>query len=1361
MKKRLFSILTALCLCLSMLPTAAFAEGSTEEPPVCICETACTAEIMNAECSVCGAEGALTENCIEYVKSADGTMTHPKGEPVPLNSEGENALANATEEEVRTAETLSAAIANPNVSTVKLAANIDFSGTLTVTRTVTLDLNGFTLKFTNPNQISITTYGRNNSYTESFPIGILVKSQADQRGRLTLADSSKAATGRLEMTGVNDNAIFVTDGELTMTGGTITNSYSGEIGFLKMTGIGILRGKASMTGGRIEKQKQMGVWVCASTFTMGGNAVISGCGTAADMTSSVGGGVLVNDNYVPYWQGSTERTIIPSYFTLEGGARIENCAAKYGGGVSVGDNCLFTMTGGSITGCTAYMEGGGVVTEGYGPGSTSEDIKPVFIMSGGSISDCKAGDTHGGTGGGVSVGGRIAGATGFSMFEMTGGTIIRCKAAVGGGVNIQGSSSFTMTNGSITDCESLLGGGVVLRQASDVIAPTMFTMTDGSITGCKAVYNEDDSNSARGGGVYMGSGCQLAMNGNACITGCEAARSGSGIYGTNDASYPWQVPLFTRSDNAQVDKGVSMDYALQVGSGAADFKTVRMDGLGTEAYPYEIGTADQLKLFRQIVNGVQTDNQNAVLPPQNPAACAVLTGSIDLNNEKWTPIGNDSNKYTGTFNGQNYTINGLNIDDADQRYVGLFGYISGATVKNLTAAGTVKGSKSIGGIVGGAAKNSTIENCRNDCRVTSNADNDGSPSAAGIVSWASNTIIAGCLNTGMIEVNGGYTGEVGGIVSTLSASVTIKNCCNTGEVKVSGNGDFGLYEAGGIVGASNAGTVVGCYNAGTVTLDHSGEAMHSSYVGGIVGYAGQYGEGEAIYDCFNVGAVKAQGKVYVGGVVGRNSAAKVYNCYNAGAMTGTFIGEVVGSNSKAVENCYYLDSTAENTIAENDVKYGTVDEATGPKTAAEFANGTVLALLIHGRDDSEHPWNSECKYLAAVGKTLPVFNWQNGDEHTHTWSQWTHVDDTDTHSRSCTCNAVETENCFGGEATCSAKAKCATCGEEYGTINPNHHGNKLKHVEAKAASASEEGNIEYWYCEACDKYFSDADTTNEIKQAETVIPKRQSSGSNSSSYPITVPDKTENGFVTVSPKNASAGSTVTITVKPDSGYVLETISVTDKNGNDLKLTDKGNGKYTFTMPASKVEIKVTFMEDNSVLNFFYDVPNDAYYYEAVKWAAENGITGGVGNSLFAPNQPCTRAQIVTFLWRAAGSPVVNYLMPFTDVDEGAYYAEAVRWAASTGIVTGLTETTFGTDSVCTRAQAAAMIYRCAQAQGKGFTGAWMFHLPFTDVPEWAYESVAWCYMNSVTMGVSETAFAPGSDCTRAQIVTFLWRAFSK
>ena len=500
--------------------------------------------------------------------------------------------------------------------------------------------------------------------------------------------------------------------------------------------------------------------------------------------------------------------------------------------------------------------------------------------------------------------------------------------------------------------------------------------------------------------------------------------------------------------------------------------------------------------------------------------------------------------------------------------------------------------------------------------------------------------------------------------------------------------------------------------------------------------------------------------------MGYNNSSEVSNCYNVGkvAGNGNYNGEIVGNNAddengtpSIVSNCYYLDGTGLNAVGNGK---GSITNAES-KTAAELGDGTVLALLINGRADSEHPWNSQCQYLAAAGKTLPVFKTQIGDAHTHDWSAWTHMEGTETHRRSCTtCNAVETVRCSDGVATCTAKAVCAVCGAEYGDIDPNHHGGKLKHVEAKAATTREEGNIEYWYCEACNRYFSDANGDHEITQADTVIPKRQSSGgSSSSSYPITAPAKTKNGSVSVSPKNASKGSTVTITVTPDSGYVLETISITDKNGNDLKLTNKGNGKYTFTMPGSKVEVKVTFMEDNSVLNFFYDVPNDAYYYEAVKWAAENGITGGVGNSLFAPNQPCTRAQIVTFLWRAAGSPVVNYLMSFTDVDESAYYAEAVRWAASTGIVTGLTETTFGANGVCTRAQAAAMIYRYAQAQGKGFTGAWMFLLPFTDVPEWAYESVAWCYMNGVTTGVSETSFAPGKDCTRAQIVTFLYRAY--
>ena len=256
-------------------------------------------------------------------------------------------------------------------------------------------------------------------------------------------------------------------------------------------------------------------------------------------------------------------------------------------------------------------------------------------------------------------------------------------------------------------------------------------------------------------------------------------------------------------------------------------------------------------------------------------------------------------------------------------------------------------------------------------------------------------------------------------------------------------------------------------------------------------------------------------------------------------------------------------------------------------------------------------------------------------------------------------------------------------------------------------------------------------------------------------YAVSAPTA-ENGKVTVSPRYAERGERVTVTLTPDEGFELESLTVTDSRGNELTLTDKGDGRYTFTMPASKVEIKATFMEDNSVLNFFYDVPNDAYYFEAVKWAAENGITGGVGNSLFAPNQPCTRAQIVTFLWRAAGSPVVNYAMDLSDVAEDVYYAEAVRWALSEGITTGTGESSFSPDATCTRAQAVTFLARALNANASG-------KAEFGDVPTDSYfaEAVAWAAANGVTEGVGGGLFGSDNSCTRGQIVTFLYRAYNK
>ena len=265
-----------------------------------------------------------------------------------------------------------------------------------------------------------------------------------------------------------------------------------------------------------------------------------------------------------------------------------------------------------------------------------------------------------------------------------------------------------------------------------------------------------------------------------------------------------------------------------------------------------------------------------------------------------------------------------------------------------------------------------------------------------------------------------------------------------------------------------------------------------------------------------------------------------------------------------------------------------------------------------------------------------------------------------------------------------------------------------------------------------------------------------SSGSSSydPTYSVSTPSKTENGSVTVSPKSASKGDTVTITVKPDSGYVLETLTVTDKNGNELTLKDKGDGKYTFTMPAGKVEVKATFMEDNSVLNFFYDVPNGAYFYEAVKWAVDKGITNGLSDTMFGPYESCTRAQIVTFLWRATGSPEPKTASSFTDVPANAYYAKAVAWAVENGITNGMTATMFAPDATCTRGQSVTFLYRALKGTASGSTN-------FTDVKSDAFyaDAINWAVANNVTNGTSNTTFSPNADCTRAEIVTFLYRAY--
>ena len=278
-----------------------------------------------------------------------------------------------------------------------------------------------------------------------------------------------------------------------------------------------------------------------------------------------------------------------------------------------------------------------------------------------------------------------------------------------------------------------------------------------------------------------------------------------------------------------------------------------------------------------------------------------------------------------------------------------------------------------------------------------------------------------------------------------------------------------------------------------------------------------------------------------------------------------------------------------------------------------------------------------------------------------------------------------------------------------------------------------------------------------IEDAIAALEQKSSSGGddNAPTYAIEVGKDIRNGTVTANRRYAERGDTVTITVTPDKGYTLETLTVTDKNGKDVALTKKSDTEYTFVMPAGKVEITPSFVKQaEEPSRVFVDVKTGDYFYDAVLWAVEKGITNGTSAETFSPEAPCTRAQIVTFLWRAAGSPVVNYAMDLSDVAGDAYYAEAVRWALSEGITTGTSADQFSPDATCTREQAVTFLYRAAGSPAVSGESA------FEDVGADAYyaRAVAWAAQNGVTNGISQALFGTGSDCTRAQIVTFLYRA---
>ena len=798
-------------------------------------------------------------------------------------------------------------------------------------------------------------------------------------------------------------------------------------------------------------------------------------------------------------------------------------------------------------------------------------------------------------------------------------------------------------------------------------------------------------------------------------------------------------------------------------------------GTGTESDPYQIANGAELAYLASSVNSGETYTGKNF----------VLTANIDLNGLPWTPIGNSFSDallegsnyriFAGNFDGNGYTISNVSIGSEtaplEADVFGLFGAtagkISNLNLDTVSIHGIAK-IASIGAVIGFAGglvgySGGYIENCH----VTGLTMDMSAPSnvyaaaycVGGLVGVLDETqLINECSVSGSITEKAGK-GSIGGLIGELgkAAKITYSRSDVTVNVKADSRGGANV---GGFIGKGNGKTdaeriIRNCYATGNVT----GGAYTGGFAGGLWGLN--------IKNCYASGNV-SQAAAAMASFVGTDASDPNYygsitSCFAIGSVTGSspfryaFAMQDATKRSE-ITNCYFAE---ENSSIKNQ------NESAAAKPQEEMKTEDFAAALNNG--DNSNGWSfvngqvlcgAEPADYSAVDAALDKIP-----------ADLTAYTDESIETLSAATEAVIRGKVIAKQAEVDAMAAAIERAISDLVFKPADY-TAVDAAIAKANALNENDYIDFSAVKAAleavvrgknitEQFEVDA-MAKAIEDAIAALVKKPSSGGPSSgvffpSYPVTIPGKTENGTVTVSTKNATSGSTVTITVKPDDGFKLDELTVIDKNGNELKLTDKGNGKYTFTMPASKVEINAAFVKKVEI-SPFSDVSTSAYYYKAVKWAQKKGITGGIGNGLFGPNQPCTHAQIVTFLWRAAGSPVVNYAMNMSDVPEGSYYAEAVRWALSEGITTGTTENTFSPDSECTRAQAVAFLFRYAASEAvtlqelvSGFSDA-------DSVPGYALPAMNWALAEEIVQG-NGSKLMPNDSCTRAQIVTFLFRAY--
>ena len=746
-----------------------------------------------------------------------------------------------------------------------------------------------------------------------------------------------------------------------------------------------------------------------------------------------------------------------------------------------------------------------------------------------------------------------------------------------------------------------------------------------------------------------------------------------------------------------------------------------------------ITTVDELLQFAKAVdNGEYDDKTDAVVS---------LDADLDLTGVAWKPIGsvfdgegNLLHYFSGKFYGNGHTISNLDFSEnygkTEYPSFGFFSEVYGAEISGLTIQGKLDVSNSgyvFFGTVAGVAENSKISDCVSDVSFTDT--NTYVNGTAALCGYAINSTIEHCQNKGNFSITTDTTSlQMGGIVG-LAENSTVQYCANTGDMT------SWTPHTGGIVGQLYQGSkIINCYSTGKMVPLGKG----TTDFGGI---AGTVWAGAEIKHCYFAGEMD----------LSQYTATKPYK------RLGGLVGKVE-SGTPVFENNYY-------TATENVASCGTSTFAAGTAEAIDSMKTQEFYDKLT-QNDGDYRFNPNGTPLLPGPKYTVTF--------TVSPAELTNVVIT-ANGQPLTNGSIDLEagvypvtvtadNCELFSADITITADTATHAQTLTlTYKPADY-TKVDAAIAKANALNKDNYMDFSGVEAAVNAVvrgkniteqSEVDAMAKvIEEAINALVRKSSGGDDSDpTYTIEVGKDIRNGTVTANRRYAERGDTVTITVKPDDGFKLDDLTVTDKNGKELKLTDKGNGKYTFTMPASKVEIKATFVKEVET-SPFSDVSTSAYYYEAVKWAQEKGITGGIGNGLFGPNQPCTRAQIVTFLWRAAGSPEPKSMSSFSDVSADSYYAKAVAWAVENGITTGTGDGKFSPDATCTRAQSVTFLFR---AIGKLVDSKAEFSDVLTD--SYYANAVAWAVENGVTNGIGDGLFGPDNSCTRAQIVTFLFRAY--